>query len=86
MNTFESSKSFNEKQQEIFDQLILYIVASRKTGELIPRSIDEMKEKTFVGSTLVLEDILATNATYTRYRISYNSNGLSISGIMNIPA
>jgi len=37
------------------------------------------------GTGFTLGDILATNAAYTRYAITYRSNGLLVSGIMNIP-
>ncbi|MDD5040919.1 MAG: alpha/beta fold hydrolase [Candidatus Peribacteraceae bacterium] len=37
------------------------------------------------GTGLTLGDVLAQNAVYTRYAITYRSNGLLISGIMNIP-
>jgi len=37
------------------------------------------------GTDFTLGDILEENAAYTRYAITYRSNGLLISGIMNIP-
>jgi len=37
------------------------------------------------GTGLVLEKVLADNAAYTRHSIRYESNGVTISGIMNIP-
>ncbi|MCB9808460.1 alpha/beta fold hydrolase [Candidatus Peribacteria bacterium] len=37
------------------------------------------------GSNLELTEVLADNTAYTRYEIRYKSNGLSISGILNIP-
>jgi len=37
------------------------------------------------GTGLTLGDILEENTAYTRYGITYLSNGLTISGIMNIP-
>lgn len=37
------------------------------------------------GTDFILGDILDENAAYTRYAITYRSNGLLISGIMNIP-
>lgn len=41
---------------------------------------------TLSGSDLRLGNVLKKNDVYTRYAISYRSNGLLISGIMNIPA
>jgi len=37
------------------------------------------------GTGLVLDAVLADNAAYTRHSIYYYSNGVKISGIMNIP-
>jgi hypothetical protein len=37
------------------------------------------------GSDLVFERVLAESTLYTRYQISYRSEGFTISGIMNIP-
>lgn len=48
-------------------------------------SIEHFSQMQLVGTGLTLENVLADNAAYTRYDISYKSNGLTISGIMNIP-
>lgn len=37
------------------------------------------------GTGLALDKVLADNAAYTRHSISYDSDGVRISGIMNIP-
>lgn len=37
------------------------------------------------GSDLVFERVLSENSVYTRYQISYTSEGFTVSGIMNIP-
>lgn len=58
---------------------------SKSNDYTIPWSIQEMKQKEFNWSDLVFEEVLDQNSAYTRFRISYNSNGLTISGIMNIP-
>ncbi|EKD59058.1 MAG: peptidase S9 prolyl oligopeptidase active site protein [uncultured bacterium] len=50
-----------------------------------PDSIPIMSEKEFTGSDLKLEKVLATNESYTRYHITYKSEGFKISGIMNVP-
>lgn len=50
-----------------------------------PDSIPAMAEKEFRGDDLKLGKVLAENEFYTRYYITYTSEGLSISGIMNIP-
>src|SRR3989339_1743249 len=43
-------------------------------------------EKSLVGRDLKLGRVLARNAKYTRYYITYYSNDLKISGIMNVPS
>lgn len=50
-----------------------------------PDSIPAMAQKEFFGDDLRLENILAENEFYTRYHITYQSEGFKISGIMNIP-
>jgi len=63
----------------------VYIAKNTIDPRLIPRSIQEMQQKSFVWSDLVFEEVLDANDVYTRFRISYMSNGLKISGIMNVP-
>ncbi len=48
-------------------------------------TIDHFSKMQLVGTGLTLESIESKNTVYTRYRISYLSNGLKITGIMNIP-
>jgi dipeptidyl aminopeptidase/acylaminoacyl peptidase len=48
-------------------------------------SIPVMAEKEFQGSDLKLVKILDKNINYTRYSITYKSEGFTISGIMNVP-
>lgn len=50
-----------------------------------PDSISAMSEKQYNGSDLKLENVLSENESYTRYSITYKSEGLKISGIMNVP-
>lgn len=49
------------------------------------RSISMLKQIPLEGKNLQLTSILEDNSLYTRHAISYESNGLTISGIMNIP-
>mgnify|MGYP003981051517 FL=1 len=37
------------------------------------------------GKDFTLGDVLSSNSAYTRYTVTYSSNGLQISGILNIP-
>jgi len=54
-------------------------------GMVYDVSIEALSKQDFVGENLKLGQILADNEVYTRYYITYESNGLTISGIMNIP-
>lgn len=49
-------------------------------------SIPIMAEKEFRGSDLKLGKILDKNENYTRYSMTYESEGFTISGIMNVPS
>ena len=48
-------------------------------------SIPHFSKMRLSGTGLTLESVLEKNSAYTRYAISYLSNGLRISGILNIP-
>jgi len=50
-----------------------------------PISIPAFSEKIFDGSDFKVGKILEQNNAYTRYYITYESAGLTISGIMNVP-
>jgi uncharacterized protein len=50
-----------------------------------PDAILKMAEKEFSGGELSLVRVLEDNPIYTRHHITYRSEGLKISGIMNIP-
>jgi uncharacterized protein len=50
-----------------------------------PVSYEALFHKEITGSDLKLGAVLADNAAYTRYTITYKSGDLLISGIMNIP-
>ena len=50
-----------------------------------PDTIPEMSEKNYSGSDLKLGKILEDLPEYTRYEISYKSEGFTISGALNIP-
>ncbi|MGW3622449.1 alpha/beta hydrolase family protein [Streptomyces sp. NPDC000880] len=50
-----------------------------------PVSIPGLIERKHQGSNLRLGDVLDRTDTYTRYAMTYEANGLTISGIVNIP-
>ncbi len=50
-----------------------------------PVSLMAMAAKAFDGRDLKIGKVLASNAAYTRYYITYMSGTLKVSGIMNVP-
>jgi len=62
-------------------------IKKEKPLEQVPAelSVEYFSEMALSGTGLTLGTVLADNAAYTRYSITYFSNGLKISGIMNIP-
>ncbi|MDQ0597282.1 dipeptidyl aminopeptidase/acylaminoacyl peptidase [Streptomyces canus] len=50
-----------------------------------PVSLPALMQKEHRGSGLRLGTVLARTDAYTGYRVTYESNGLTISGLMNIP-
>jgi dipeptidyl aminopeptidase/acylaminoacyl peptidase len=49
-------------------------------------SVQALIDTTFTGGGLRLRDVLAETGAYTRYAVTYRSQGLRVSGIMNVPA
>lgn len=54
-------------------------------GDDHPNAVRSFIDFPFSGSAFTIEEPLTTTSAYTRYRISYLSNDLRISGIMNVP-
>ncbi|WP_210592131.1 S9 family peptidase [Streptomyces sp. GESEQ-35] len=50
-----------------------------------PVSIPALIQREHTGSGLKLGTVLARTADYTSYEVTYEANGLTISGLMNIP-
>lgn len=50
-----------------------------------PVSIQALIQQEYIGGGLQLGAVLEQNDRYTRYVVTYLSNGLTISGIMNVP-
>ncbi|HLD07768.1 MAG TPA: alpha/beta fold hydrolase [Candidatus Peribacterales bacterium] len=48
-------------------------------------SIAHLGSMKLEGTELMLEYVISTNTAYTQHAISYKSNGLTVSGILNIP-
>ncbi len=53
---------------------------------MYPFTIAGLRERTFTGGEISLDVVLGLTDTYTRYLISYPSDGLRITGILQIPA
>lgn len=53
---------------------------------MYPYTIAGLREREFAGGEIAMDVILGLNDVYTRYLISYPSDGLRITGIMQIPA
>ncbi len=52
---------------------------------LHPMSITSMRQQSYPGSDIVIEQTLAPGANYDRYVASYQSEGLKIFGLLTIP-
>ncbi|GAA2555636.1 alpha/beta fold hydrolase [Streptomyces levis] len=50
-----------------------------------PVSLPALMRREHTGSGLRLGDVLDRTSAYTRYAVTYEANGLTVSGIMNIP-
>ncbi len=63
------------------------IIEAFDSIEQVPASLtlDHFAKMKLVGAGLKLLEQLARTESYTRYRIEYLSNGLRISGILNVP-
>lgn len=61
--------------------------SSERSLEQLPSefTLEHFANMRLSGTGLTLESVESKNSVYTRYRISYLSNGLRITGIMNIP-
>lgn len=53
---------------------------------LQPYYIDSLRARAYPGGRITLETTLEQNSAFTRYRIAYPSDGLRITGMMDLPA
>ncbi len=76
-----------QSKPQIEDLSDVLIFKEEKELEQVPSelSIEHFAQMRLSGTGLTLESVLADENVYTRYSITYKSNGLTISGIMNIP-
>jgi dipeptidyl aminopeptidase/acylaminoacyl peptidase len=59
--------------------------ASSVTSALHPLQIDAMRARQYPGSDIVVEAVLDPGVNYSRYYVSYLSDGLKIYALMTIP-
>jgi dienelactone hydrolase len=55
------------------------------TPTLHPLTIGSMRERTYPGSEITIEDTLQPGGNYSRYRASYQSDGLKIYALLTVP-
>lgn len=55
------------------------------TQNLNPLSIQAMREKSYPGSDIVIEETLSSGSNYSRYIASYRSEGLKIYALLTVP-
>lgn len=74
-------------QEHDIEPMPMPVPQPSQTLEQLPQelTIEYFKAMRLEGNDLELTGVLADNAAYTRYEIRYTSNGLRISGILNIP-
>lgn len=75
----ESTKKNNDSDNSASQQL------PSVKNDSHSRSIKSLIEKNYQGSNFKVGEILEKNPAYTRHYITYQSDGLTISGIMNVP-
>jgi dipeptidyl aminopeptidase/acylaminoacyl peptidase len=51
-----------------------------------PLQIDAMRSREYLGSDIVIEQVLDSGVNYSRYYVSYLSDGLKIYALMTVPA
>ena len=56
------------------------------TPTLHPLTIGSMRERTYPGSEITIEDTLQPSSNYSRYRASYQSDGLKIYALLTVPS
>lgn len=75
--------SLNIKKNQI--QQVTQNSKSSVAQILNPLSIKAMREKTYTGSSLVIEQTLTPGSNYNQYIASYISDGLKIYGLLTVP-
>jgi dipeptidyl aminopeptidase/acylaminoacyl peptidase len=74
-----------QREKRVINLIPLQEETQEEKKPLPADSLPAMSEKEYFGTDLKLGKILSDNEFYTRHFITYKSEGLKISGIMNIP-
>ena len=61
------------------------VPAANLTANAHPLQIDAMRAREYPGSDIVIESVLDPGANYSRYYVSYISEGLKIYALMTVP-
>jgi len=59
--------------------------AAAESSTTLPLQIDAMRVRSYPGSDIVIEAVLDPGANYSRYYVSYLSEGLKIYALMTVP-
>jgi dipeptidyl aminopeptidase/acylaminoacyl peptidase len=54
-------------------------------GQVHPLSIESLRKGEYLGSDFVIEEELTAGSNYSRYKVSYLSEGLKIYGLLTVP-
>src|SRR5215216_44071 len=63
----------------------LHVLPANTTSASLPLQIDAMRARQYPGSDIVIEQTLDPGGNYSRYYVSYLSDGLKIYALMTIP-
>ncbi len=67
------------------DNLSITADSSKKNKENNSSFIEELRQRKYEGTEIIIEETLSQNGSYTGYIFSYKSDGLKIYGMMNVP-
>jgi dipeptidyl aminopeptidase/acylaminoacyl peptidase len=67
------------------DTTLHVLPAANRTSTTHPLQIDAMRARDYPGSDIVIEAVLDSGVNYSRYYVSYLSDGLKIYAMMTVP-
>lgn len=53
---------------------------------MTPYTIESLRQREYAGGLIQVRELLASNAQFTRYLIAYPSDGLTVTGVLQIPS